>query len=86
MNKLLDYIILTQFTKTVVSSALIALAVYTLQNTLTTLGFLQGITEFVLALLVIIAIDIYSYKYERDSDKDIEEINEKLTQLLEDKK
>ena len=81
-----NYIILTQFTKTVLSSTLIALAVCTIQNTLTTIGLLEGAIEFLIAILIIIAIDIYSYKYEKDSDKEIEEINKKLTQLLEDKK
>ena len=83
MNQLKKKIILCNFTKTISSAVLTALAINIIMTNATKYALIEGLLPFTLAIVIVGLIDIYEYRCEREDKDVIDDLDERLQKLEE---
>ena len=84
MNQLKKKIFICNFTKTISSAVLTAVAINIIMTNATKYALIEGLIPFALAIIIVAIVDIYQYRCEK---KDLDNTNdlEKRIQELERK-
>lgn len=81
MNKLKKKIILCNFTKTISSAVLTAIAINIIMTNATKWSLIEGLIPFTIAIIIVTLIDVYQYRYEKEDKATIEDLEERLQKL-----
>ena len=83
MNKIKKKILICNFTKTISSAVLTAIAINIIMTNATKYALIEGLLPFTLAIVIVALIDIYEYRCEREDKNVIEDLDERLQKLEE---
>ena len=83
MNNLKKKIFICNFTKTISSAVLTALAINIVMTNATKYALIEGLLPFTLAIIIVALIDIYEYRCEREDKDVIDDFDESLQKLEE---
>ena len=83
MNQLKKKIFICNFTKTISSAVLTALAINIVMTNATKYALIEGLLPFTLAIVIVALIDIYEYRCEREDKDVIDDLDERLQKLEE---
>ena len=83
MNQLKKKIFICNFTKTISSAVLTALAINIIMTNATKYALIEGLLPFTLAIVIVALIDIYEYRCEREDKDVIDDLDERLQKLEE---
>ena len=83
MNQLKKKIFICNFTKTISSAVLTALAINIIMTNATKYALIEGLLPFTLAIIIVGLIDIYEYRCEREDKDIIDDLDERLQKLEE---
>ena len=83
MNQLKKKIIICNFTKTISSAVLTAVAINIIMTNATKYALIEGLLPFTLAIVIVALIDIYEYRCEREDKNVIDDLDERLQKLEE---
>ena len=81
MNNLKKKIVICNFTKTISSAVLTAVAVNIIMTNATKWSLIEGLIPFALAIVIVAMIDIYQYRYEKEDKATIEDLEERLKKM-----
>ena len=81
MNQLIRKIVICNFTKTISSAVLTAVAINIIMDNATKWSLIEGLIPFALAIVIVALIDIYQYRYEKEDKATIEDLEERLKKL-----
>ena len=83
MNQLKKKIFICNFTKTISSAVLTAVAINIVMTNATKYALIEGLLPFTLAIVIVTLIDIYEYRCEREDKDVIDDLDERLQKLEE---
>ena len=81
MNRIKKKIFICNFTKTISSAVLTAIAINIIMTNATKYALIEGLLPFTLAILIGALIDFYEYRCEREDKVAIEDLDERLQKL-----
>ena len=81
MNNLKKKIFICNFTKTISSAVLTAVAINIIMTNATKYALIEGLLPFTLAIVIVALIDIYEYRCEREDKDVIDDLDERLQKL-----
>ena len=81
MNRLKKKIFLCNFTKTISSAVLTAVAINIIMTNATKYALLEGLIPFAVAIVIVTAIDFYEYRYEKEDQINFDELEERIEKL-----
>ena len=81
MNNLKRKIVICNFTKTISSAVLTAVAINIIMANATKYSLIEGLLPFTLAVIIVALIDIYEYRCEKEDKNVIDELDERLQKL-----
>ena len=81
MNQLKKKIFICNFTKTISSAVLTAVAINIIMANATKYALIEGLLPFTLAIIIVALIDFYEYRCEREDKVAIEDLDERLQKL-----
>ena len=85
MKDLKKKIIICNFTKTISSAVLTAIAINIIMDNATKYALMEGIIPFALAIIIVLLIDLYQYRCEKEDKSNLNDLEERI-QKLEGKK
>ena len=81
MNQLKKKIVICNFTKTISSAVLTAIAINIIMTNATNYALIEGLLPFVLAIVIVALIDIYEYRCEREDQINLDALEERIEKL-----
>ena len=66
MNELIKKIVICNFTKTISSAVLTAVAINIIMTNATKYALLEGLIPFALAIVIVAMIDLYEYRCQKE--------------------
>ena len=84
MNKLIKKIVICNFTKTISSAVLTAVAINIIMTNATMYALMEGLIPFALAIVIVAIIDLYEYSCEREDMINLQDLEERIEKLEED--
>lgn len=84
MNKLIKKIVICNFTKTISSAVLTAVAINIIMTNATKYALLEGLIPFALAIVIVAIIDLYEYRCEREDMINLQDLERRIEKLEED--
>ena len=81
MNQLKKKIFICNFTKTISSAVLTAVAVNIIMTNATKWSLIEGLIPFALAIIIVVLIDIYEYRCEYEDKINMDELEERIEKL-----
>jgi len=81
MKNLKKKIIICNFTKTISSAVLTAVAINIIMANATKYSLIEGLMPFTLAIVIVLLIDLYQYRCEKEDKVAIDELEERLQKL-----
>ena len=81
MNKIKKKIVICNFTKTISSAVLTAIAINIIMTNATKYSLLEGLIPFSVAILLVAIIDIYEYRCEKEDMININELEDRIEKL-----
>ena len=81
MNQLKKKIVICNFTKTISSAVLTAIAINIIMDNATKYALMEGIIPFALAIIIVALIDLYQYRCEKSDKVTIDDLEERLRKL-----
>ena len=84
MNKLIKKIVICNFTKTISSAVLTAVAINIIMTNATKYALLEGLMPFALAIVIVAIIDLYEYRCEREDMINLQDLESRIEELEED--
>ncbi|WP_296873675.1 hypothetical protein [uncultured Methanobrevibacter sp.] len=85
MKDLKKKIIICNFTKTISSAVLTAIAINIIMDNATKYALMEGIIPFALAITIVLLIDLYQYRCEKEDKTNLNELEERIQKLEGDK-
>ncbi len=85
MNELIKKIVICNFTKTISSAVLTAVAINIIMTNATKYALLEGLIPFALAIVIVAMIDLYEYRCQKEDMINLEDLEERIEKLEEDK-
>lgn len=85
MNPLAKKIFVCNFTKTISSAVLTAVAINIIMSNATRYALLEGLLPFTIAIAIVTLIDIYEYRSEREDKINLNELEERIHKLEDNK-
>ena len=79
MNKIKKKIFLCNFTKTISSAVLTAIAINIIMTNATNYALIEGLLPF--TLVIVALIDIYEYRCEREDKINLDELEDRIEKL-----
>ena len=84
INNLKKKIFICNFTKTISSAVLTAVAINIIMTNATKYALLEGLIPFALAIVIVAIIDLYEYRCEREDMINLDDLEERIEKLEED--
>ena len=84
MNKLIKKIVICNFTKTISSAVLTAVAINIIMTNATMYALMEGLIPFALAIVSVAIIDLYEYRCEREDMINLDDLESRIKKLEED--
>ena len=81
MNELKKKILICNFTKTISSAVLTAIAINIIMANATKWSLIEGLIPFTAASIIVGIVDIYQYRCEKEDQIAIDELEERLQKL-----
>ena len=81
MNELKKKILICNFTKTISSAVLTAIAINIIMANATKWSLIEGLIPFTAAIIIVAIVDIYQYRCEKEDQIAIDELEERLQKL-----
>ena len=81
MNKIKKKIFICNFTKTISSAILTAVAINIIMTNATKYALIEGLLPFALAIVIVALIDIYEYRCEREDQINLNELEDRIKKL-----
>ena len=81
MKNLKKKIVICNFTKTISSAVLTAIAINIIMTNATKYALIEGLLPFVLAIVIVALIDIYEYRCEREDQINLDALEERIEKL-----
>ena len=81
MNELKKKIIICNFTKTISSAVLTAVAINIIMTNATNYALMEGLIPFALAIVIVVSIDLYEYRCEKEDKINFEDLEERIQKL-----
>ena len=81
MNQIKKKIFICNFTKTISSAVLTAIAINIIMTNATKYALIEGILPFVLAIVIVALIDIYEYRCDREDQINLDALEERIEKL-----
>ena len=85
MKDLKKKIIICNFTKTISSAVLTAIAINIIMDNATKYALMEGIIPFALAIIIVLLIDLYQYRCEKEDKNNFNDLEERIQKLEGDK-
>ena len=84
MNALKKKIVICNFTKTISSAVLTAIAINIIMTNATMYALMEGLIPFALAIVIVAIIDLYEYRCEREDMINLDDLESRIKKLEED--
>ena len=81
MNNLKRKIVICNFTKTISSAVLTAIAINIIMTNATKYSLIEGLLPFTLAIVIVALIDLYEYRCEREDKISLDELEDRIQKL-----
>ena len=81
MNALKKKIVICNFTKTISSAVLTAIAINIIMTNATKYALIEGLFPFTLAIVIVALIDLYEYRCEKDDKVNLEDLEDRIQKL-----
>ena len=81
MNKIKKKIFICNFTKTISSAVLTAVAINIIMTNATKYALIEGLLPFALAIVIVALIDIYEYRCELEDQINLNELEDRIEKL-----
>lgn len=81
MNKIKKKILICNFTKTISSAVLTAVAINIIMTNATKYALIEGLLPFTLAVVIVALIDFYEYRCEREDKVTLDELESRIKKL-----
>ena len=81
MNELKKKIFICNFTKTISSAVLTAIAINIIMTNATKWSLIEGLLPFTLAIAIVALIDFYEYTCEREDKINLEDLESRIQKL-----
>ena len=81
MNKLKTKIVICNFTKTISSAVLTAIAINIIMANATKWSLIEGLIPFALAIIIVAIIDIYEYRCEKEDKINLDDLESRIQKL-----
>lgn len=81
MNKIKKKIFICNFTKTISSAVLTAIAINIIMTNATKYALIEGLLSFALAIVIVALIDIYEYRCGREDQINLNELEDRIEKL-----
>jgi len=85
MKDLKKKIIICNFTKTISSAVLTAIAINIIMDNATKYALMEGIIPFALAITIVLLIDLYQYRCDKEDKINLNELEQRIQKLEGDK-
>ena len=83
MNELKKKIVICNFTKTISSAVLTAVAINIIMTNATKYALIEGLIPFALAIVIVALIDWYEYRCQKEDMTNLEDLEERIEKLEE---
>ena len=83
MNTIKKRIVICNFTKTISSAVLTAVAINIIMTNATKYALLEGLIPFALAIVIVALIDLYEYRCQKEDMINLEDLEERIEKLEE---
>ena len=83
MNELKKKIVICNFTKTISSAVLTAVAINIIMTNATKYALIEGLIPFALAIVIVALIDVYEYRCQKEDVINLEDLEERIEKLEE---
>ncbi|MBP3792140.1 MAG: hypothetical protein ILA26_08930 [Methanobrevibacter sp.] len=81
MKDLKKKIIICNFTKTISSAVLTAVAINIIMDNATKYALMEGIIPFALAIIIVLLIDLYQYRCDKEDKINLNDLEERIQKL-----
>ena len=81
MKNLKKKIVICNFTKTISSAVLTAIAINIIMTNATKYALIEGLLPFALAIVIVALIDIYEYRCDREDQINWNELEDRIEKL-----
>ena len=81
MNELKKKIFICNFTKTISSAVLTAIAINIIMTNATKWSLIEGLLPFTLAIAIVALIDFYEYRCEREDKINLKDLESRIQKL-----
>lgn len=81
MNDLKKKIVICNFTKTISSDVLTAIAINIIMTNATKWSLIKGLLPFTLAIVIVALIDFYEYRCEREEKINLDDLESRIKKL-----
>ena len=81
MNALKKKIVICNFTKTISSAVLTAIAINIIMTNATKYALIEGLFPFTLAIVIVALIDLYEYRCEKEDKVNLEDLKDRIQKL-----
>ena len=81
MNDLKKKIVICNFTKTLSSAVLTAIAINIIMTNATKWSLIEGLLPFTLAIVIVALIDFYEYRCEHEDKINLEDLESRIEKL-----
>ena len=81
MKHLKKKIIICNFTKTISSAVLTAVAINIIMDNATKYALMEGLIPFALAITIVLLIDLYQYRCDKEDKINLNDLEERIQKL-----
>jgi len=81
MKDLKKKIIICNFTKTISSAVLTAIAINIIMDNATKYALMEGTIPFALAIIIVLLIDLYQYRCDKEDKTNLNELEQRIQKL-----
>ena len=81
MNNLKKKIFICNFTKTISSAVLTAVAINIIMTNATKYALIEGLLPFTLAIIIVAIIDLYEYRCQKEDQINLDELEDRIEKL-----
>ena len=81
MNQLKKKIFICNFTKSISSAVLTAVAINIIMTNATKYALIEGLLPFTLAIIIVAIIDLYEYRCQKEDQINLDELEDRIEKL-----
>ena len=85
MNTIKKRIVICNFTKTISSAVLTAVAINIIMTNATKYALIEGLLPFTLAIAIVAIIDLYEYRCQKEDQINLDELEDRVEKLESEK-